>query len=150
MNIINSNNSIWIGKIFSIKKPDAISIVQDGIFTSKTISTYKNSEISKIKFDDASITNSSDKSAVGTLVGGAIGGALAGGAGAIVGALASGNKQNEVLYKHIDILFADGNWLRLEFKTGESTFENRLDKNLYQEFLKRFSNLQSNPFDSSS
>ena len=147
MNISNSNNPTWIEKIVSIKNPSEIEILQlnFGMF-SKKIKTYTNSEIRNIKFQDAGISNFTDKSTTGTIIGGALGGAIAGSTGAVVGALATGNNKNEIIYKNIIIEFFDEQWIQLDFKISESNMQGRLDKVAYSECLKRFATLQSNPF----
>lgn len=147
MNIVNSNNPAWIGKILSIKNPAEVEILQlnFGIF-SKKIKIYTNAEIKNIKFQDAGISNFTDKSASGTIIGGALGGVIAGGAGAVVGALASGNNTNEIIYKNIVIEFCDQQWIQIDLKISESNLQGRLDKVAYSECYKRFANYQSNPF----
>lgn len=141
--IINSNKSEFIGKIFTFnkKKGRKIQISKSGFFKNKIEFEYPFSEVTNFKEVDEENTETTIKKGLGTIAAGAAGGLIAGGAGAVVGGLAGGNKIKKTSIGKYAMEFNKQDWIIFQV-------DNINDLNAFyiEDLFKEFADKQESPF----
>ena len=145
--IVQSNVEDWIGKSLVTKYDDKLQVAKVGVFKTKVLNEYKNTEVSQFKIVDETSTQVSTKTAGGTIGGAVVGGLLLGGVGAVVGGIAGGNKIESTSSVKIAFKFDDKNWIIVEYNTNEKELAGRLMKLAVKNLTKRFASNLHSPFE---